>query len=47
MDLEKEEGIKGGTFKASPLSVRDVSTIDYKGKLNIYDIEKGVSKFSV
>jgi len=24
-----------------------VSTVDYKGKLNIFDIEKGVSKFEV
>ncbi len=47
MDFEKEEGIKCGTFKASPLSVRDVATVDYKGKLSIYDIEKGMTKFSV
>ena len=43
----KENGIKAGTFKASPVSVRDVATVDYKGKLIIYDIEKGVPKYEV
>ena len=38
---------KSGTFKASPVSIRDCATVDYKGKLNIYDIERGVSKFEV
>lgn len=46
-EWQKEFGIKSGTFKASPVSVRDVATVDYKGKLIIYDIERGVEKFSV
>jgi hypothetical protein len=46
-DFEKEFGIKCGTFKASPVTLRDVATVDYKGKLVIFDIEKGVPKFSV
>ena len=46
-EWKKEFGIKCGTFKASPVSVRDVAVVDYKGKLIIYDIEKGVEKFSV
>jgi WD repeat-containing protein 92 len=46
-DWEKPDGIKNGTFKASPVSVRDVATVDYKGMLIIYDIEKGKPKFSV
>ena len=41
------DGIKCGTFKASPVSVRDLATVDYKGKLTIYDTEKGKPKFSV
>ena len=44
-DWEKEEGIKCGTFKASPVSIRDVATVNYKGKLVIYDIEKGAPKY--
>ena len=28
-DFEKEHGIKCGTFKASPVSLRDVATVDY------------------
>lgn len=31
----------------SPISVRDVATVDYKGKLTIYDIERGVAKYEV
>lgn len=46
-DFEKEDGIKCGTFKSSPVSVRDVATVNYKGKLIIYDIEKGVAKYNV
>jgi WD40 repeat protein len=46
-EFEKSDGIKCGTFKASPVSLRDVSTVDFKGKLVIYDIEKGKPKFSV
>lgn len=46
-DFEKPDGIKCGTFKASPVSVRDLATVDYKGKLIIYDIEKGKPSFSV
>jgi len=46
-EWQKEFGIKCGTFKASPVSIRDVATVDYKGKLIIYDIERGVSKFEV
>ena len=44
---QKDYGIKSGTFKSSPVSVRDLATIDYKGKLHIYDIEKGVAKYEV
>ena len=43
----KEFGIKSGTFKASPISTRDVSVVDYKGKLLIYDIEYGKEKYKV
>jgi WD40 repeat protein len=46
-DFEKEFGIKSGTFKASPISTRDVSVVDYKGKLFIYDIEYGKAKYEV
>ena len=46
-DWEKPDGIKNGTFKASPVSVRDVAVVDYKGMLTIYDIEKGKSKYTV
>lgn len=46
-EWEKPEGIKCGTFKASPVSVRDVATVDYKGMLTIYDVEKGVAKYQV
>lgn len=31
----------------SPISIRDVATVDYKGKLTIWDIERGVSKYEV
>jgi len=44
---EKEHGIKAGTFKHSPVGVRDVATVDYKGKLIIYDIERGQAKYEV
>jgi hypothetical protein len=43
----KPFGIKAGTFKASPVSIRDVAVVDYKGKLTIFDIERGVAKFEV
>jgi hypothetical protein len=46
-DFQKEYGIKAGTFKASPISTRDVSVVDYKGKLLIYDIEYGKEKYKV
>jgi hypothetical protein len=46
-EWEKPEGIKAGTFKASPVSVRDVAVVDYKGKLTIYDTETGKSKYEV
>jgi hypothetical protein len=46
-EFDKEFGIKAGTFKASPISTRDVSVVDYKGKLMIYDIEYGKAKYSV
>jgi hypothetical protein len=46
-DWEKSDGIKSATFRASPVSIRDCATVDYKGKLVIYDIEKGMEKFSV
>jgi WD40 repeat protein len=45
--FEKEFGIKSGTFNASPISMRDVSVVDYKGKLLIYDIEYGKEKYRV
>lgn len=46
-DFDKEFGIKCGTFKASPISVRDVAVVDYKGKMMIFDIEYGKAKYSV
>ncbi len=46
-DFDKEYGIKCGTFKASPISVRDVAVVDYKGKMMIFDIEYGKAKYSV
>lgn len=46
-DWEKSDGIKSATFRASPVSIRDVATVDYKGKLVIFDIEKGTEKYSV
>lgn len=46
-DFDKEFGIKCGTFKASPIATRDVSVVDYKGKLLIYDIEYGKAKYEV
>jgi WD40 repeat protein len=45
--FQKEFGIKNATFKASPISMRDVSVVDYKGKLLIYDIEYGKEKYNV
>jgi hypothetical protein len=46
-NFEKEFGIKCGTFAASPISMRDVSVVDYKGKVLIYDIEYGKQKYCV
>lgn len=46
-DWEKEYGIKSATFKASPVSIRDMACVDYKGKLLIYDIEYGKEKYNV
>ena len=46
-DWEKEFGLKAATFKASPISNRDISVVDYKGKLLIYDIEYGKEKYNV
>jgi len=46
-DWEKEYGIKSATFKASPVSIRDMACVDYKGKLLIYDIETGKEKYRV
>lgn len=46
-EWQKEFGLKAATFKASPISIRDVATVDYKGKLIIYDIERGVEKYKV
>ena len=46
-EFQKEQGIKQATFGASPLSVWDVACVDFKGFLEIYDIEKGKSKFRV
>jgi len=31
----------------SPISIRDVATVDYKGKLTIWDIERGMAKYEV
>ena len=31
----------------SPISIRDVATVDYKGKLTIWDIERGTAKYEV
>ena len=46
-EFPKEFGIKQATFGASSLSVRDVACVDFKGFLDIYDIEKGKPKFHV
>lgn len=46
-EWKKEFGIKAGTFKMSPISIRDVATVDFKGKLTIYDIERGTAKYEV
>ena len=46
-NFDKEFGSKSGTFKASPIASRDVSVVDYKGKLLIYDIEYGKEKYKV
>jgi hypothetical protein len=46
-NFDKEFGIKAGTFKASPIAARDVSVVDYKGKLLIFDIEYGKEKYKV
>jgi WD repeat-containing protein 92 len=46
-EWQKEFGIKCGTFRASPVSIRDCATVDYKGKLIIYDIERGAPKYEV
>ena len=45
--FDKEFGIKNGTFKASPIATRDVSVVDYKGRLKIFDIEYGKAKYDV
>ena len=31
----------------SSISIRDVACVDFKGKLTIFDIERGVAKFEV
>jgi WD40 repeat protein len=46
-EYPQEFGIKSGTFKASPISTRDVSVVDYQGKLKIFDIETGKVKYDV
>jgi hypothetical protein len=46
-EWEKENGLKQCTFKHSPISIRDMAVIDLKGKLTIYDIEKGKAKYEV
>lgn len=46
-DYGKTYGIKQATFDASSLTDRDVSTVDFKGNLITYDIEKGMPKFEV
>ena len=46
-EWEKEFGLKSATFKASPVSIRDMACVDYKGKLLIYDIETGKEKYCV
>ena len=46
-NFDKEFGIKCGTFKSSPISLRDVSVVDYKGRLKIFDIEYSKPKYDV
>ena len=46
-NFDKEFGIKCGTFKSSPISLRDVSVVDYKGRLKIFDIEYAKAKYDV
>ena len=46
-NFEKEFGIKCGTFKSSPISLREVSVVDYKGRLKIFDIEYAKAKYDV
>jgi len=46
-EIPKEYGIKQATFGHSPLSVRDVACVDFKGFLDIYDLEKGKVKYHV
>ena len=46
-EFQKEFGIKSATFKHSPIAMRDVAVVDYKGKLLIYDIEYGKEKYRV
>ena len=43
----KADGFKQCTFKASPLAIRDMAAVGFKGKLDIFDVETGKSKFSV
>ena len=45
--FDKEFGIKDGTFKASSVAMRDVAVVDYKGRLQIFDIEYGKEKYDV
>ena len=45
--FDKEFGMKAATFRHSPIAMRDVATVDYKGKLNIFDIEYGKAKYDV
>ena len=46
-DWTKEFGIKDCTFGHSSISVRDMACVDFKGRMDIYDIETGKSKFHV
>jgi WD40 repeat protein len=46
-EYEKENGLKTATFGSSSISQRDIAVGDFKGFLNIYDIETGKEKYKV
>lgn len=45
--FNKESGFKCASFGASSFSKREIAVGDYDGYLNIYDLEKCQSSFSV